>query len=285
VVVLVALGCVALLIPGRAYILKQSASATVAYLPLILFAVTAVWLLWLLFRGRRRGEKAADWWGQYGAIMIVGLFAAGAYLEMYPRADDYHLVRVLPVVFLLLTVFLSAMFVPALRSWLKRFVPGPNRSALMCAMAPLVLLAALGLHNTWRPQFDGRFRFIDRAALPIDRARDMLVPPRQAQFIEGLNYAIEANSEPGDSIFSFAQRGTGFYFLSGRRNPTRFVWWRSVGIDSQDREAVLGMIEARQPKLILLQDSLTNQRVRSTVTSNYHEVAAVTDIRVYARNE
>jgi hypothetical protein len=45
------------------------------------------------------------------------------------------------------------------------------------------------------------------------------------------------------------------------------------------------LIEARGPKLILLQDSLKDQRVRRVVSENYSRVGAVTDVGVYARKD
>jgi hypothetical protein len=203
---------------------------------------------------------------------------------MYPRADDYHLVRVLPPVFLLLTVVTARLF-PVLESGLRRWLEQPRRTSLVIASIPLVLLFICGLHSTWRPHFDSSFRFVDRVALSIERARGVEVSPRLAELVEGLAGIIESHSSPGDPVFSFAQRGSGFYFLTGRSNPTRFVWWRSVGIDERSREEVLAMIHRKDPKLIILQDSLSNKEVRQTVTQNYHEVGRTADLAVYGRNQ
>jgi len=283
-ILVIALGSAALLVPGRAYILKQSATAAVAYLPLTLFVAIVFLVVWRLVRGGRGAAYRQEWWHAHGAMVIVVLFALGAYLEMYPRADEYHLVRVLPPVFLLLVLFIN-LTLSSVTSYFRGFVERPGRAALLSVSAPIVLLVVAGVYGTWRPHFDGRLNFIDRRPLTIERARGMLVSGRQAEFIEGLAHSIEANSSPDDFIFSFAQRGSGFYFLTGRRNPTRFVWWRSVGIDGQDRETVLAMIADKGPRLVLLQDSLTNKRVRDTVSSNYHQVSAVNDIAIYQRNE
>ncbi|HET9531955.1 MAG TPA: hypothetical protein VFQ92_16465, partial [Blastocatellia bacterium] len=133
--------------------------------------------------------------------------------------------------------------------------------------------------------FDSRLRFVERTPLTIERANGLLVSRGQAKLIEGLASAINENSSPGDPIFSFAQRGTGFYFLTGRRNPTRFIWWRNVGIKSEDRAAAMEMINNRAVKLILLQDSLKDRRVRDAVTSNYDRVKSVADIGIYLRRE
>jgi hypothetical protein len=123
----------------------------------------------------------------------------------------------------------------------------------------------------------------ENTALRIERARGMLVTRRQAEMIEDLARLIEANSAADDYLFSFSQRGTAFHFLTGRRNPTRFVWWRSVGIRNQNREEAIEMIRNRVPKLIILQDALKSQRIRETVAEHYLEVGAVDGLAVFSR--
>jgi len=95
---------------------------------------------------------------------------------------------------------------------------------------------------------------------------------------------IQQNSSEGDYIFSFARRGGAFYFLAGRRNPSRLLWWDSAGIKQEDRAAVLGMLSEKRMKLILIQDGLADQRVRSALDANYHRIASVADIGIYDRN-
>ena len=306
------LAATALLIPNRAFLIKNSAMAFMAYLPIFLFAGVTVVLLWQLkkesgvrsqeseVRLREPGEVdsaiesslhpfpssplQSSWWQQSGKLVIVGLFALGAYLEMYPRADYYHLVRSLPPTFLLVAL-VGAKLLPPLRHYFSKYLPSPARPIFLCSGLAVALLMLVGFVNTWQPNFDSHFRFIDRAALTIERGEGIRVPPKQAEFVESLVELIQNNSSPDDSVFSFGQRGAGFYFLSGRRNPTKFVWWRNVGIKKEDREAVLQMIHEKRPKLILLQDSLKDPRVRDAVNMNYHKVGAASGIGVYDRTE
>ncbi|MCI0487423.1 MAG: hypothetical protein L0229_12590, partial [Blastocatellia bacterium] len=279
---LIAFGSVALLIPVRGYFIKVSASATMAYMPLLLFVIAVGFGLWQLKSIRRDEEQRKLWWSRNGKIVILFMFAAGAYGEVYPRADYYHLVRVLPPVFLLLLVMI-ARALPVLRAYFQNRLPSPERAALFCASVPLVLLLLVAIKDVWQPNFDSRFALLDRVPLSIERARGIKVRPRQAELIEGLARLIEENSSPGEEIFSFAQRGAGFYFLTGRRNPTRFVWWRSIGLKQEERAAVLEMIAARRPKLILLQEAFKNMRVRDLINDGYDKIGAAHDIGVYAR--
>lgn len=280
--VVFALGSIALFIPGRAYLLKVSASAMMAYLPLILFAIALGVALWQLKNIYTDSEQKKMWWQRNGDIVLLAIFAAGAFLEMYPRADFYHLVRVLPPVFLLLTVLIHRAM-PEIKIYFQKYSPSPDRATMFCVVVPLVLLIIVGIKDVWQPHFDSRFGFIDRVPLTIGRANGILVRPKQAELIDGLSRIIENNSSTEDYIFSFAQRGTGLYFLTGRRNPTRFVWWRSVGLKKEDRENVMAMIADRRPKLILLQDGLKDKRVRDHIIASYHKIGAINDIAVYDR--
>jgi hypothetical protein len=335
------LAAIALLIPGRAFIIKNSALVFMAYMPILLFAGSAIVLLWQWrketqkAKGKRAGEASLEsgvwsleseakpqdsagkdqqelggaanqsslhpftpsslhpftssplhgnWWRRQGAVVIVSLFALGAYLEMYPRADYYHLVRSLPPTFLLIAL-LGAKLLPWLRDALSPYLPSSGQALVGCWIVGMGLLMLVGFVNTWQPNFDSHFRLLDRTPLEIERGRGILVPPKQAEFVKELTELITQNSSSEDFIFSFGQRGAGFYFLSGRRNPTKFVWWRNVGIKREDREAVLQMLGEKRAKLILLQDSLKDARVRDAVNASYHKVGQATGIGVYDRNE
>jgi hypothetical protein len=311
-IVVFLLAATALLIPGRAFIIKNSALVFMAYLPIFLFAGIAIVLLWQLrkdsskAKGKRQKAKGdhsdgidqesedvgsvnqsplrGDWWRRNGEAVIVGFFALGAYLEMYPRADYYHLVRALPPTFLLMA-FVGAKLLPGLRDYFVLYLPAPKSALRLSCSVAIGLLMLVGFVNTWQPNFDSQFRFVDRTPLEIERGQGILVPPKQAEFVKELTDFITQNSSPDDSIFSFGQRGAGFYFLSGRRNPTKFVWWRNVGIRREDREAVLQMLGEKRAKLILLQDSLKDARVRDAVNANYHRIGQATGIGIYDRNE
>jgi hypothetical protein len=149
---------------------------------------------------------------------------------------------------------------------------------------PLIFLLLAGVQDTWAPGFDSRFRFRDDRELNIERGRGIFVQEKQAELTEGLVQLIQTNSAKDDYIFSFAQRGSALYFLAGRRNPTRFLWWRSVGISAEEREGVMAMIANRRAKLIVVQDVDATQEIRDFIGDNYDQVGAVADIAVYVLN-
>jgi 4-amino-4-deoxy-L-arabinose transferase-like glycosyltransferase len=312
------IGGALILIPGRAGILKDAATGAVAYLPPMTFLYAAGWIV---FRLRRRtrdhdpaGAEPANGAGAVDSVnevdrerrlMIVACFALGAYQEVYPRADDYHLVRVLPPVFVCLTYLLFCVLTwdRQQRRTSRSAAAGASTAASaqqsMAGFAALVLLllALTGIKDTWVPQFDGWFmwdagldrvdlrimgpRLADRTPVGVARTRGIMTSEYEAGMIEELTGLIQANSSPGDSIFSFARRGAGFYFFADRRNPTKLLWWDSVGIKPADRAAVLDMIETGTPRLVLVQMALDDRQVRDRINAKYQKVGVVEDIEVF----
>jgi len=278
IVLVLVCGVAVILIPGRAFAVKTSATAAVAYMPLTLFVIAALFVAWQ-FRKRSRSE----WWSSAGPIAMVSLFALGSYLEMYPRADYAHLVRALPPVFLLLFL-LIARAVPALTKHFQSRLSNPRRTAMLCGAVPLVLLFSAGIKDAWQPRFDSSFRFIEQTPLEIERARGILVSRKQAAFVEELAATIESHSSADDPIFSFAPRGTAFYFLAARRNPTQFVWWRSVGIKAHERESMLEKIDNGIPRLLLISEGFHNEKILDHINAHYRQIDSVGDIRILERN-
>ncbi|HSE38148.1 MAG TPA: hypothetical protein VLG74_12665, partial [Blastocatellia bacterium] len=254
----------------------ESAIASVAYFPPLIFAVALAAAIGQL----KSEERKSNWWRQNGAISITGLFAVAVYLEVFPRADFHHLVRVLPPVFLFFFAILVRCL-PSLTDYLRRRVPSPNRVGLLTVATPLIFLLLAGVQDSWVPEFDSGFRFIDDRELKIDRGRGILVGEKQAELTEGLVQLIQDNSAEDDYIFSFAQRGSALYFLAARRNPTRFLWWRSVGISAEEREGVMAMIVDRRAKLIIVQDIAATQEIQDSIDDYYDRIGIVADIAVY----
>jgi hypothetical protein len=212
---------------------------------------------------------------------ITGLFAVES-TEVFPRADFHHLVRVLPPVFLFFFALLVRCL-PSLTERLRANVASPYRVALLVVATPLMFLLFAGVQDTWAPEFDSRFRFRDHRELNIDRGRGIFVEEKQAELTEGLVQLIQANSAEDDYIFSFAQRGSALYFLAARRNPTRFLWWRSVGISAEERQSAMAMIANRRAKLIVVQDVSSTQEIQDFIGDNYDQIGVVADIAVYGQ--
>lgn len=257
-------------------VFSDSVIAWAAYFPPLVFGVALLLAGWQL-KNRRRSET---WWRDNGAITITGLFALAVYLEVFPRADYYHLVRVLPPVFLFFVV-LSFRCLPRFVELLRGRMTLPPRNAFLLVATPVVFLLVAGVKDTWQPEFDSGFHLKDNRELAIDRGRGILVDEPQAELAEGLVHLIQNNSSPDDYIFSFAQRGAGLYFMAERKNPTRILWWSAVGISGEEREAVREMIRNRLAKLIIVQDVDANREIQDFISSNYEPLGTVADVAVY----
>jgi len=276
VIAVLAIGAIILLAPVKAALLNGSAIASVAYFPPLVFASALV----VAFVQFKKCKQRATWWRANGPLTITGLFAFAVYLEVFPRADFHHLVRVLPPVFLFFFALL-VRWLPSLAEQLRARIPSPNRVASLIVATPIVFLLLAGVQDTWATEFESGVRFRDSRELRIDRGRGILVEEKQADLTEGLVQLIQANSSEDDYIFSFAQRGSALYFLAGRRNPTRFLWWRSVGISEEERESVMAMIAGRRAKLIVVQAIEATQEIQDFIGDFYDPVGTVADIAVY----
>jgi hypothetical protein len=271
------MGSVSLLQAFRGNWFNDSLLVWVAYCPPLVFGGE---LLLMIRQLTRHWRDLASWWRRNGPITITGLFALAVYLEVFPRADYFHLVRVLPPVFLFFFAHLYR-YLPLLTEQLRPRMPSPYRTAWLVVSVPLVFLIAIGINNSWAPQFESGLHLRDKRELTIERGRGIFVEERQAELTEGLVQLIQANSSKDDYIFSFAQRGSAFYFLAERRNPSRFLWWRSVGISSEERDAVMTMIANRRAKLIVVQDVAANKEIQDFIGDNYDPIGTVVDIAVY----
>jgi 4-amino-4-deoxy-L-arabinose transferase-like glycosyltransferase len=275
--VAIVLGTGELLRSAWGKVFSDSAIALVAYLPPTVFAVSAALAVWQL---KKSEQSVAVWWSRNGAVTITALFALAIYLEVFPRADYFHLVRVLPPVFMFFCVLL-VRWRPVLAEQLRNKVKSPDNVASLVLAAPLLFLFVIGVNSTWEPQFESAFHFKDNRELTIERGRGILVEDRQAELTEGLVRLIQENSSKDDYIFSFAQRGSALYFLADRRNASRFLWWRSVGISPEEREGVMTMITNRRAKLIVVQDIAANKEIQDFIGDQYNHIGTVADIAVY----
>jgi len=91
---------------------------------------------------------------------------------------------------------------------------------------------------------------------------------------------IQANSSKDDYIFSLHSEAALFTFSPSEENPTRFLWWRSVGISSED---AMRDDDDRQPpgKAHRCPGCRRQQGDPGFIGDNYDPVGTVADIAVY----
>jgi hypothetical protein len=275
-------GSVVLIQSIRGDAFDSAVVAHVSYFPPLIFLAASICAIWQLKQNNWRGTA---WWKRNGAITIAGVFAFAVYLDLFPRPDFYHLVRIFPLVFVFFCALLVRWLSVLTEQLKRRKVPWPHLAGWLIAAAPVVFLVVAGERNCWQHRFYPRHMVRAERDLIIGRGRGIMLQEDQAAFVEGLVRLIQDNSSPDDFIFSFPQSGSGFYFLAARKNPTRFLWWSRVGIEEDEKQEMMSLISSRELKLILTPHPLMNGELEDRINATYHPVGVQAEIAVYSRNE
>jgi len=254
--------------------LYRSLAAQVYYLPIYSVLAGVIWAVAEYFKGNH---------AHAAALVGLVLIPAAAFIEVFPRSDPDHLVRVLPPSLLLLCVLVyelagrfgaiesttarSAMASGATpagdftsadeasHSSQSRFLTaqlygGWLPSLLVIGVA--VVISAIGLRVTWAPQFDAGFRLVENTPLEFERGKGVYGSEIEADRFNRVVDFVQQHSNPGDPIFTTARKMTATYFFAARPNTTRMLWFDSAGIPSEDRDLVYQAIQERKYKLILI---------------------------------
>lgn len=264
---------------GRGSGPMQSAVAIAAFLPLIAFGAVILIIKGLL-RIQRNDKGAYEGLARHGRrLAIVACVAVGAYMELVPQADVYHLVRVLPPLFLLVTLLLSGLE----NHLFAAGVPRDDLRLLATALRiPIVaLLVCVGIEITWLPRFQHGPRLDQSRPVSLDRMKGILVSEDEAAQIDSIKTLVAENTGVADSVFAFDRPGSALYFLTGRRNPTRFLWWESVGIEAVDRQFVLDLIDRGEIDAIVISDGISATHIRARLARRYHLAASSSNFDLY----
>jgi len=284
--------------PGRS--IFHSMVANVYYLP-IYFVAASVVRVTILYRRGRRAEFA-------GLITLIS-FALAAFLEIFPRSDADHLVRVIPPSLLLMCAMLSLVKLDKDKaldrgaaagsrkgdSAAGSLVPGLRGSVFIVGIC--TLLIALGIRVTWAPQFARGLEFKTSSPLLFERGRGVSDAPQEAAWLNGVVRFIQTNTVPGDPILAVSRKMTSLYFFAERPNITRLLWQDSAGILADERDSVYRMIADRRFKLIVIggdpwssdpsegdtAGAEDNQTMRF-VQENYHVEVVINGVRLFAPN-
>lgn len=276
-------GCVALLFvivwgesPPTAF-LYRSVVAQAFYLPAY---VAFAGLTWFAIAVRSKGKSEEQVRPQFhfsASLVTLVLFALAAFLEIFPRSDADHLVRMLPSSLLAAVALLTG--------------PSP-RSGVAWRLSPtlvvaFVLLTALGLRVTWAPQFDRGLHFKEGYPLEFERGRGVSGSPNEAARMNRVVAFVQANTRPSDRILAIARKMTSVYFFAERPNTTRVLWFDSAGIPDDERNKVVDAIRSQAFRLVLVgsglnEDDLSadNQAALKAVGESY-EIAEVIDRVVF----
>jgi hypothetical protein len=257
--------------------LYRSLAAQVYYLPLYAVLAGVIWAVVEYVRGNRAHAAALA-----GLVLIP----AAAFIEVFPRSDPDHLVRVLPPSLLLVCALVYELAYELAGQYAKidsktarsslasgaasgvdsTSMDGSNHSSpsrflgaqrygswfpSLLVVGVAVVISAIGLRVTWAPQFDDGFRLVENTPLEFERGRGVYGSQIEADRFNRVVDFVQHHSDPGDPIFTNARKMTATYFFAARPNTTRMLWFDSAGIPSEDRELVYQAIQERRFKLIL----------------------------------
>lgn len=210
----------------------------VVYVPFVTYLFTAG--IVAVLAGVYRRSRDADL-GRHGhfvlAIALVGFFTL---FQAWPRADPTHILFGLQPTFILF----SYLWWCAWRALTR--VPGPRllvpALALVLTLSPQLALLWYGYARTdWEYQ-----NYV--AAVQVDRGLGVLAHPIEAERINKITSFIQHNTAPDDPLF-VVPWASGFYFLTGRQNPTRsdFMLFE----DPEAYPCILSRLEQNPPKYVI----------------------------------
>jgi len=207
----------------------ETAVVLLYYLPPLIQATVGIYLAQSIVRHRYRFQHAI--------LVFLLIWSALFYLQVIVRSDQTHLLITLPPFFLL-----SAF------AWSIVCRQNSNRPARMIFSTVLAILIALFLwtvHSILLPD-------ISRATEPLAVARGGVRIEQQhmvTEFVHGLQQYVP----PAQSMLALPYQPM-FYFLSERRNPTRWNYFWPGDQTAQDYEQFIEEMQHDPPAVILLSD-------------------------------
>src|SRR3989344_5505088 len=222
--------------------------------------------------------------------LILPIFGLTFYLSgIRPTTDYPHLVVLMSMIGLPLAVIISNFQVQATRN--SREHPGGDKGAVVWKTGWLLLgisLIGIGFYTAlfkdyyrWDSPLIKQNYFLKegRAKIFADQKFSMIVPEIVAE--------IKKNSKRDGFIFVFPNAPM-FYFLSGRKNPTRFINFPGgLQTKSQEQE-VIEALKNKKVKLILTNEpesKWTYQIIKKHLSGNYFKKKQILEFVIWKRNE
>jgi len=134
----------------------------------------------------------------------------------------------------------------------KRLLVGRAMIGIVMLLPAGVLLSHLAHRNQGRPYqlINTRLPRAENGKLNLDGARGIRMPIQEARMLEKISRFIIEKTLPSDPLFTFPFEGR-FYFLTGRRNSTRFDIALNTAIDDKYQKEAIRDLELSPPPYII----------------------------------
>ena len=243
----------------------ETAIVLLYYLPPVVQTIAALYLALSVVRCRFRLRESAL------AFLIV--WSALFYLQVMVRSDQTHLLMTLPP-FFLLTAF----------SWsiVQENIASNHKIGIILSAVFAMLV--------------GAFLWLLRSiALPdVSRANEQLALERggvrieQARVVASFVHSLQTYVPPTRSILALPYQPM-FYFLCGRRNPTRWNYLWPGDQTARDHERVVEEAEHDPPAVILLSEQRELAAYAPTIVAyveaHYIQTSNLGNLAIYVRRE
>ena len=254
-------------LPFPRFIIRRSvwenAVVLLFYLPPFIQAIAALYLVRSLISRRLHRREAI--------LAFLVVWSALFYLQVIVRSDFTHLVITLSPFFLLIALGWSIVH--------EKFVNHRKiKIALSAVFATLVVWFLWILHSFALPDVTraNEQLTLDRGGVRIEHAHAV------ANFVQRL----QASVPPGRSILALPYQPM-FYFLCGRRNPTRWNYLWPGDQNAQDHERLIEEAERDPPALVLLSQQREVAAFAPAIVeylrAHYLWTGDVGDIGIYVR--
>lgn len=182
-------------------------------------------------------------------LFTVLVFAAAAFVELFPRFAREQSIAAIPFVILVLAHLLYLG-----RQALRRITGGALQAKLAIAVLPVVFLL-IGARLLVTTYFHG-LRFVSDTELTVERGRGVYFPREVAEQIDRIVVYVQERIPSGGYVFAQSNGGSPYLFLTGRKNPSTAQFWGGVGVSSAERAATLEEIDRKQVNLIITTDEV-----------------------------
>lgn len=216
-------------------------------------------------------------------MTAVGMAAAAAFMESFPRFAREQAVGAMPFVVLLL-LYLFHSFRPAL----SKYVGGRRQAGLAFAILPLAFFL-IGSRLFASIYFEGGPRLRSRTALTFERGAGVYFPEGKAGEITDVVDYLRARVPEGGYFFAQSYAGSSYLFLADRRNPSGAQFWGGVGVSDQERAETLASLDALRVGLIVTSEkdlaAESYGPMRDFINENFKSCRSFGEVLVLERRE